>query len=61
MIDIARIKNLLLAPREEWPAIAGQPASPAGLYTQHVAPLVVAIVVGLVTSAIVRGPALGRP
>ncbi len=39
MIDIARIKNLLLAPREEWPAIAGQPASPAGLYTQHVAPL----------------------
>ncbi len=34
-----RIKNILLAPKTEWPAIAAEPTSIANLYTGYVIPL----------------------
>jgi tetrahydromethanopterin S-methyltransferase subunit C len=39
MTEIPRIRNLLLSPRSEWAAIAGQPTETRALYTGHVAPL----------------------
>jgi hypothetical protein len=31
-----RVKNILLAPREEWPVIAGEPATPQTLYLSYI-------------------------
>lgn len=39
MVNTARIKNLLVAPRSEWPRIAEQKTDTAALYTTHVVPL----------------------
>jgi tetrahydromethanopterin S-methyltransferase subunit C len=39
MVNTARIKNLLVAPRIEWPQIADQKTDTAALYTTHVVPL----------------------
>ena len=39
MIDVERIKNVLLAPSNEWPAIAAEPASTRSLYVGYVVPL----------------------
>lgn len=39
MVNTARIKNLLVAPRSEWPQIAEQKTDTSALYTTHVIPL----------------------
>lgn len=39
MISINRIKGILMDPKREWPAIAAEPATTAGLYTDWIAPL----------------------
>lgn len=39
MLDVPLIRNLLVSPRREWPAIAGRPVDPTALYAGHVAPL----------------------
>ncbi|MBI5027217.1 MAG: YIP1 family protein [Nitrospirae bacterium] len=36
---IERVKNILLNPKEEWPVIAGEQATVAGLYTGYAIPL----------------------
>ena len=33
---IARIKNILLAPKTEWPVIAAEPETVAGLYKNYI-------------------------
>jgi len=33
---IARVKNILLTPKSEWPVIAGESATVAGLYTNYI-------------------------
>jgi hypothetical protein len=33
---IARVKNLLLQPKDEWPKIAAEPATIGGLYSSYV-------------------------
>ena len=39
MTIIDRVKNICLAPKTEWPVIAGEPTSSVGLITGYVAPL----------------------
>ena len=39
MVNTARIKNLLVSPRTEWPLIADHQTDTAGLYATHVIPL----------------------
>lgn len=39
MISTSRIRGILLEPRREWPAIAGEPATTGGLYAGWIAPL----------------------
>jgi hypothetical protein len=39
MISTSRIRGILLQPRREWPAIAAEPATTAGLYAGWIAPL----------------------
>jgi Yip1 domain. len=39
MMNVNRIKNILLAPNAEWPVIAAEPASVQGLYAGYVLPL----------------------
>ncbi|HEX3895394.1 MAG TPA: YIP1 family protein, partial [Rudaea sp.] len=33
---IARVKNILLAPKTEWPVIAAEPETVAGLYKNYI-------------------------
>ena len=39
MISTSRIRGILMEPRREWPAIAAEPATTAGLYAGWIAPL----------------------
>jgi hypothetical protein len=36
---VARVRNILLTPRHEWPVIAGEVDTVAGLYTRYILPL----------------------
>jgi hypothetical protein len=49
MALVDRVKNILLTPREEWPVIDAEPATPAELYREYIIPLAA---VGPVASAI---------
>ena len=33
---LARVKNILLTPKTEWPVIAAEPASTASIYTGYI-------------------------
>ncbi len=50
---ISRLRNIVLAPREEWPVIAGEAATPASIYTGYLLLLAaVPAVIGLLDSAV---------
>ena len=54
MTIIDRVKNICLSPTTEWPVIAGEPASTAGLITGYVAPLAaIGAIAGFIGGSIV--------
>lgn len=57
---VERVKNILIVPKTEWPAIEAEPTSVRDIYTGYVAPLaLIPIVAGFVGSSLV-GYTLGQ-
>lgn len=56
----ARVKSILLAPRSEWPVIAAEPATVAGLYTRYFMPLAaIPAVSGFIKGSLIGHGAFG--
>jgi Yip1-like protein len=57
---IARVKNILLTPKTEWPVIAAEPDSVAGLYTNYIVILAaIPAVFGFIKNSIIGFGAFG--
>jgi len=50
-----RVKSILLTPREEWPVIEAEPATPAELYKEYIIPLAAIGPVAMAIGALVFG------
>ena len=58
---VARARNILLKPKEEWSVIAGEVTSTADLYKGYIAPLAaIPAVAGFIGMSIVGMPMVGR-
>jgi hypothetical protein len=57
----ARVKNILLSPSTEWPAIAAESTSASAIYLGYVAPLVaIGVIATLIGQSVIGLPLLGR-
>src|SRR5690349_4037583 len=58
---IDRVKNILLTPKAEWARIGPEPADVGKLYVGYALPLIVlAAICGLIGSALIGLPLIGR-
>jgi len=58
---IARIKNIIVSPKTEWPLIAAEPASAGALYLGYVAPLAaIGVVATFMGHSLIGLPFVGR-
>jgi len=56
-----RVVNLLRAPANEWPAIAAEPSTAAGVYLRYAAPLIaIGVVANFIGQSLVGMPFVGR-
>jgi Yip1-like protein/zinc ribbon protein len=58
---IARVKNILVSPKTEWPVIAAESSSASAIYMGYVAPLVaIGVIATFIGQSMVGLPLLGR-